>query len=466
MDNKRHFILWIVLIVLILHLNIAPFYSGVRSIQALDEDDSYIYLPVIIADLNYPPNIPSDPSPINGASSQGVDVDLQWLGGDPAGDLVTYDIYFEAGDSTPDYLICNDLNSLSCDPGTLGFGIQYFWQVIARDQYGLTASGPVWSFTTTNVFYDWTLISPSVGVGLKSIFFVDQYTGWVTGDDGAIYHTTDGGLTWLPQSSGTTSDLKDMFFTTKNNGWIIGGKNLILRTTDGGTTWVSQTSPVDTYLESIKFANDTYGFIAGCHYTLSGTYPVYTFTAHGYVLRSADGGDSWSLASRDGITYRCIKDLHFVSGSLGWLAAEYTGSYSNGYPTYPRVFTTSDGGDTWVLQSLPITTGSINAIAFSDSNTGWIVGGSGRILNTVNGGSLWTTQVGETLGNYSYVQFANLTEGWLGSPINHTTNSGLIWDSQVVDPACGNVIDISVINADHVFALGSTGVICKHNQVP
>jgi outer membrane lipoprotein-sorting protein len=100
---------------------------------------------------NNPPNIPSNPIPSNGATNVGITDDLNWIGGDPdPGDTVTYDVYFEADDPTPDILVSNNQSSTTYDPGTMTGNTQYYWQIISWDNHGISTTGPIWNFTTEN----------------------------------------------------------------------------------------------------------------------------------------------------------------------------------------------------------------------------------------------------------------------------------------------------------------------------
>ena len=98
---------------------------------------------------NNPPYTPSNPDPYDGETGVDVDHDLSWTGGDPdPGDTVTYDVYFEAGDPTPDVLVSDGQSGTTYDPGTMTYGLTYYWQIIAEDNHGATATGPVWDFST------------------------------------------------------------------------------------------------------------------------------------------------------------------------------------------------------------------------------------------------------------------------------------------------------------------------------
>ena len=73
------------------------------------------------------------------------DVDLSWDGGDPQGDLVTYDVYFGSTTSPP--IVSADQIDASYDPGTLEYDTTYYWKIIADDNNGSITYGPLWSFS-------------------------------------------------------------------------------------------------------------------------------------------------------------------------------------------------------------------------------------------------------------------------------------------------------------------------------
>ena len=96
---------------------------------------------------NQPPNTPASPSPAEGAINQTLNVPLRWIGADPEGDSVTYDVYFGT-DNPPATKVSSGQSATTYAPGTLATGTTYYWNVIAQDKHGSTTTGPVWSFTT------------------------------------------------------------------------------------------------------------------------------------------------------------------------------------------------------------------------------------------------------------------------------------------------------------------------------
>ncbi len=74
---------------------------------------------------------------------------LSWTGGDPdPGDTVTYTVYLEAEDDTPDNIVAKDVTETLIDPGHLMAETLYYWKVVALDNHGAVMEGDLWHFTT------------------------------------------------------------------------------------------------------------------------------------------------------------------------------------------------------------------------------------------------------------------------------------------------------------------------------
>jgi len=97
--------------------------------------------------VNHNPNIPNSPTPSDDATNRKINVNLEWSGGDPDGDNVTYDVYFSAT-NPPTSIVSPNQSSTTYDPGALSYKTDYYWQIISWDEHGASSDGPIWHFRT------------------------------------------------------------------------------------------------------------------------------------------------------------------------------------------------------------------------------------------------------------------------------------------------------------------------------
>jgi len=245
---------------------------------------------------------------------------------------------------------------------------------------------------TTNAGLDWLTQNSGTTNILKSAQFIDQNTGWICGQGGLIIKTTDGGINWDSLASGTTEHLTDIHFYDTDTGYVVGFGGAILKTTNGGSSWTSLTSGTAIDLNSVDFVDAFVGYAVG------GFSPTIT------ILKTTDGGASW-IDKSGGIIYNIwyLLAVEFIDANTGFVGG---GLQSQSY-----IFKTTDGGDTWTFSELPYSMnhkernhqeqlshynfGGINSIYFKDSNIGYVASGDGGgyhrdIYTTTNGGLNWT----------------------------------------------------------------------------
>ena len=275
------------------------------------------------------------------------------------------------------------------------------------------------------------------GNTMNSLFFADYNTCWVVGKAGTILKTTNGGINWTTQISGTSYWLSSVHFTDSITGWAAGNdynlhSGIILKTTNSGINWVNQYSSTFFYLNSIYFADNNSGWAA----------------SSGGIFQSTNGGLNWT--PQFGTTY--LSSVYFPDNSSnGWAAG-----------MYGKIFQTTNGGVNWLSQ-VSGTGNWLYSVYFTDNNSGWTVGDSGKILKTTNGGTNWTTQVSGTNRKLYSVHFADNNTGWTvgdNGTIIKTTNSGINWLSQVsgTSKALGSV---HFADNNTGWAVGDSGTILK-----
>ena len=190
---------------------------------------------------------------------------------------------------------------------------------------------------------------------------------WAVGNFGAIFHTTDGGVHWTRSESNTKLPLFGVAFADAQHGWAVGKSALVLATTDGGGSWTVQKTPLpaDKPLFMVKALDAR---------------TVWTVGDWGAIAVTHDGGVTWEDRSvaDDVVLY----DLAFPDADHGYAVGEFG-----------TLLVTEDGGRTWRKESVGVEK-TLFGVGFASPERGWAVGMDGLVLQTKDAGRTWTVQRG------------------------------------------------------------------------
>jgi photosystem II stability/assembly factor-like uncharacterized protein len=139
--------------------------------------------------------------------------------------------------------------------------------------------------------------------------------------------------------------LKIQFFDRNNGLMALGGTGPVYRTGDGGAHWTALTVPTLSYSQ-VFFSDRLHGWILGTLVSLDQR------TTASQFFSTSDAGDHWValppppaflFAGKGGFS-----EVAFRGPSEGWMG---------GAASQPTVYSTIDGGVTWLTRPLPVTSG-------------------------------------------------------------------------------------------------------------
>jgi len=297
-------------------------------------------------------------------------------------------------------------------------------------------------FRSTDGGQTWSRFGSGFDAALTGVSFMDASNGWAVGGYGTILHTSNGGQAWQQQVSGLTAWISDVAFVNTLDGWAV-AYGTIIHTSDGGGSWQAQISGLNASFSTVDFAD-----------TLSGWAVTYDAT----IFHTSDGGAVWTPQTIPVTTE--LWNVDAVDSLNAWAVG-----YGGTWPYTGYLLRTTNGGQDWSVQSTRNNAYWLG-VSFAENGHGYIVGadnqrGSGEIWQTYDNGLHWSAMQLNAPGTVLYnVKCRGETAVVVGQWgfIKRTTDGGVNWsrDTSYTD----NLLeDVALADGGHAWVVGEGGAI-------
>jgi photosystem II stability/assembly factor-like uncharacterized protein len=314
------------------------------------------------------------------------------------------------------------------------------------------------SFTNFNKYSQpdcWAIKQTPTTNNLFSCSFPDNLNGWAVGAWGTIIHTADGGNTWVLQNDSLQYPFVSVSFINNNTGWITGNTNLysnpvIISTTNAGLNWHYFNYPdTSKIFKSICFADSLNGYI--------GTYS-------GVIIKTTNGGNNWFEIQCDSnfVSHFAINKFAFYNNKNGVAAG-------GAMDIAGFIKKTTNFGYNWITQ--PVAGEPLNDIRYVDSNYLIGIGGDfeyGSFLyKSTNSGTNYSIEYFPTFGLAYAVAPRTKSEYWISMGFTGklllTQDSGNSF-SEIPSPGNSSIYDIVFKDTLNGWCVGTGGMVGKYNN--
>lgn len=279
-------------------------------------------------------------------------------------------------------------------------------------------------------------LNTNTGTSLRGMSVISDQVAWVSGSNGHVGKTLDGGKTWewMQPAGYEKLDFRDIEAFDAARAVIVnaGSPAYILTTKDGGKSWTETYKNLDSaiFLDGMGFWDEKNGIVFGD--------PI---NHKMQLLKTADGGSSWQDISANLKQEMAIGEAGFAaSGTTILTHGKGQVWVATGGPV-ANIYYSGNYGGTWKKFELPIWHGESStgpfSVAFLDKQQGVAVGGNylkdkenpNNILLTENGGKTWKKPLKPVGGFRSGVIYANpkvlIATGTSGT--DFSKDAGLSW---------------------------------------
>jgi photosystem II stability/assembly factor-like uncharacterized protein len=304
---------------------------------------------------------------------------------------------------------------------------------------------------------DWVLLDRPTHRDLVKMSFLDSLRGWVAGDSGVILRTSDGGTTWIQQTTPVEFNVVDIDMVDDRYGWAVAQQypndttseygTSVLNTTDGGETWNIQTT-FDQFLHTVEFIDSVNGCLGG---------------ELGKLFWTTDGGVDWISAVVDSPVF-----ARWPIRRIDYYSPSFVIAVGGQYDVTGLIWRSTDGGRLWTHRR--VAGEPIFGSYFHDSLNITCVGGDfdfgAGLVRSTNGGVDWQYTFLGIWGQGTAVSFRTPYEGWaplgFAGTYMYSLDSGNTWTSMFTPDSTG-MLDVVFTDSLTGYMVGAEGTILKYS---
>ncbi|MCU4176153.1 WD40/YVTN/BNR-like repeat-containing protein [Carboxylicivirga sp. N1Y90] len=273
---------------------------------------------------------------------------------------------------------------------------------------------------------------------IRGMSVIDENTVWISGSEGTVFRTIDGGLNWKDCSiiAELNNDFRSLHAFDSLRAFVIGINNpaVIYRTIDGGDTWLGMDTiqAEGLFFNSLVFSSDSCGLAISDQ--VDGQF---------MLMHTQDAGSTWNRVrdlppsiEAEGNFAASNTCIEYLSTGEAWFATGVKAS---------RVYLTKDNGQKWDVVPTPIicneSADGIYSIDFRDAMHGIAVGGNYKYperndsvaVYTNDGGLSWNLSETMPNGFHSCVQYVDVPDLNMAIALgragfDYTLDNGQTWE--------------------------------------
>lgn len=289
--------------------------------------------------------------------------------------------------------------------------------------------------------------------GLFGTCFATDRDGWMVGELGRIFHTTDGGETWDRQDAGTKRPFLAIACVDARTAWIAGKEGIVYGTTDGGATWTAANTGSARHIFSLQFGNRERGHGAG---------------DFGTMIHTEDAGRTWTVQQVPPEVQlpESAVDTGVDPGDVNLYAISY-GDADRVWVVgeFGTIMASEDGGRTFHQQHAPVES-TLFGVHFTDPQHGWAVGIDTVILRTGDGGVTWNAQHSPIAQRSFYDVFVQGNNGWIAGSSGtmlKSVDAGATWEIEPlpIQLAANWIRSVVLTPGGRGLAVGAEGLVFR-----